>query len=272
MVAALFSLAVVIGVSQPASAAPFTFAYADGSTLSGLVSDSGPTSAGVFTFDIANAGYVTSADTHSEALYGSNTGKVGLFSSFLQPVPDAQPNPVEPWGMGVSYSLQVLSGSTWIDVVQSSIPDSAISFSHPVNEVLFGHFDFVAGVPYEIRSVLGTSASGGYAVSGSTLSIWDDLFTFSANAPADFGISLVGSLSATYDGRFLPIREDQGANIDFSAVLQTLHIPTGVAVEAASGTEYPVSVPEAPIRELLVCGLFALAVGKSVLLQSRASS
>src|SRR5215207_7925080 len=106
--------------------------------------------------------------------------------------------------------------------------------------------DLATGNPYQIRGALSLDAGSDLA-----LPQWTDVLTFSDAArpivTADFVERLDGLLSAKHDGR-----------MDFTAGLENISAAHGVQVQAESGTQYAVHVPEPGTSALLAFGLFAI--------------
>lgn len=174
------------------------------------------------------------------------------------------------WAASASFNLNWStadnSQSGIIISVQSGLGDS-------ISGQYTGVFSFVYGMPYNIQSLLGVSAS--YPLAAATASsMWADTITFLGQpdgyaGSATFVVSLSGSITepqsqSVFQYAGAPATYDQTSVVgDFSggAVLSSIELPDGSSIEDASGFVYP--VPEPGTFSLLGLGLGGLWLRRS---------
>jgi hypothetical protein len=244
-----------------------------------LIATPGPIANASANWDAANDVWRIAGTASGTTAIGANEGTIDLIQQAISTLSPAS------WALGFTYSLDVLSpDGTWTDILQTSLDDSGMVIFDPVSTVLAGHFDFASGAPYEIRSLLSVFGVGIGGVRGDTLhaiavSEWTDVFTFTGDPSvgANFIVSLNGVLFAEQsflaDGIVGPCRPDRfrgdvscgptyvgHSRVDFDVALTTIDLQHGARVQSASGTKYPVSVPEPEPVILFIMGLACLPV------------
>lgn len=264
-IASVLSCASAFG--QPSTEAS-VYVYADPSIPD---SQSDPHSASGFESQDTSSNFgIWDSSARANTTFGFNSAYAD--SAYSYETTYGFPVQVNEFAASASYSLNWCttdnSQSGTLISVESGPGDS-------INGQYAGAFSFVYGTPYNIQSLLGVNSSyGGLKTYGAASSMWTDTITFLGQPDgtagvSTFTVSLSGSITELesqftwQSGSFLYSYDRTEIAGDFSgdATLSDLALPEGTAIEAASGTIYP--VPEPGTLNLFGLGLGGLWLRRS---------